>query len=315
MDPVPTRSHLYRVIIPEAIDAAMEGFDFDGRVERYAALLLQRATNLAGTDGHLALVAASQVLHHAPNLTVASQQFVPMTLSRGDSLLGELGTVFILTQGAAVLTGSAAVDTGSGTEVRAGASIRARSRYVALESGVGVTAVSDTATVLVRGTRTVRPAYRPLYTAYADKLYAWELFRGTNLGYELDRPATRLEGLILLIRILGGEAAALAFSPEHIYPDVPVWGNQQADRFVAYGLHIGVTRGSTRATCTRPSCCAPWDTTTPPGTLCGAAPWISRCRSAWCRRTRCAECGPCLCATIWSICPTVPFTPTSGGQT
>jgi hypothetical protein len=249
MDPVPTQSYLHRVIIPEAIDAAMGGAHFDGLVEQFAGLLTQQAMITGRTDGALAALGAAQVMHQAQPLPgVTTRNFTAVTLNAGDTLLGDVGTTFILMEGSTFVSGGAGIlDASTGAEVRPNAFVQAGNRHVVLASGgSGLTATSVTARVLVRGWRTVRPAYQPIFTAYADRLNSWNLFRGTNIGYELNRPATRIEGLILLVRLLGEEDGALAFPPHHIYPDVPHWADQQADRFVAYGLHRGFTRGSTR---------------------------------------------------------------------
>jgi len=246
MDPVVTRSYLYQVAIPGAVDAAMGGADWDNLADRYASLLMQRAMFLNRSDSTLAVQGAGQVLHQTRGqLSLTANRFTVVTLNAGDTVIGDIGTTFILEEGSMSVTGAALLDAGAGVEARPQTFIRAGSRYVVLTGGgSGLTATSEAARVLVRGQRTVIPAYRPVYTAYAETLNAWNLFRGTNLGYELNRPATRLEGLIMLVRLLGEEEAALAFPPGHIYPDVPVWAEQQADRFVAYGLHRGFTRGS-----------------------------------------------------------------------
>ncbi len=50
-------------------------------------------------------------------------------------------------------------------------------------------------------------------------------FKGTSNGFELDRSPTRLEGLVMLIRLLGKEDDALVESNmESVFTDVPSWG-------------------------------------------------------------------------------------------
>ncbi|MDQ0114009.1 hypothetical protein J2T15_003452 [Paenibacillus harenae] len=62
-------------------------------------------------------------------------------------------------------------------------------------------------------------------TGYADKLKQLGLFAGTNNGYELDRAPTRLEGLVILIRLLGKEKEAQSLSGDPVpFTDVPKWG-------------------------------------------------------------------------------------------
>ncbi|GHU60682.1 hypothetical protein FACS1894171_2480 [Clostridia bacterium] len=63
-------------------------------------------------------------------------------------------------------------------------------------------------------------------------------------GFELERPATRLEGLIMLIRLTGGDALSQKSDPgKNPFQDVPVWANSQAERYVAYAFEKGYTKG------------------------------------------------------------------------
>ena len=77
-----------------------------------------------------------------------------------------------------------------------------------------------------------------------DALKAMNLFRGSNSGYELTRGATRLEALIMLIRLIGEEEQALAHSAEHPFTDVPKWADEQADKYAAYAYDMGYTKGT-----------------------------------------------------------------------
>lgn len=54
------------------------------------------------------------------------------------------------------------------------------------------------------------PALAAAPTENADRLHALGLFQGTGSGYELEKVPTRMQGLIMLIRLLGEEQAALA---------------------------------------------------------------------------------------------------------
>ena len=68
-----------------------------------------------------------------------------------------------------------------------------------------------------------------LAEAYANELYKLDLFLGTGTdsdGYpifELETPLTRIQALILTIRLLGLEDEALAFDGENPFTDVPCW--------------------------------------------------------------------------------------------
>lgn len=85
-------------------------------------------------------------------------------------------------------------------------------------------------------------------TARADKLVALHLFQGTNSGYQLDNTPTRLQGLIMLTRLLGLEQAALDSDDPNPFTDVSGGG----ERYVAYAYANGLTAGVT-ATSFNPS--------------------------------------------------------------
>lgn len=85
-------------------------------------------------------------------------------------------------------------------------------------------------------------------TAQADALKTLRLFQGSDKGYELDRAPTRLEALIMLIRLSGKENEALypwepMTSP---FTDVPTW--EGAAEYIAYAYTNGLTDGVTDTT-------------------------------------------------------------------
>lgn len=75
--------------------------------------------------------------------------------------------------------------------------------------------------------------------AYALKLKEFDVFQGTGNGFELNRPATRVEGLVMFIRLLGKETEALASSYDHPFTDVPTWANN----YVGWAFEKGYTNG------------------------------------------------------------------------
>jgi len=83
-------------------------------------------------------------------------------------------------------------------------------------------------------------------TAHADKLVSLHLFRGTSGGYNLDAAPTRLQGLIMLIRLLGLEDEALACADPNPFTDVTGTG----DRYAAYAYANGLTKGTSETTFT-----------------------------------------------------------------
>ena len=79
----------------------------------------------------------------------------------------------------------------------------------------------------------------------AAKLYSLNLVKGAgtdesgNINFEINREATRTEGIIMLIRLLGCENTALSSDYEHPFTDVPLW----ADKYIAYAYNNGLTKG------------------------------------------------------------------------
>ena len=77
----------------------------------------------------------------------------------------------------------------------------------------------------------------------ADALNQLGLFNGTDKGYELEKPLTRLEALVMLIRLSGKEIDALYPEEEltHPFTDTPDW--EDAGRYMAYGYQNKLTSG------------------------------------------------------------------------
>lgn len=81
-------------------------------------------------------------------------------------------------------------------------------------------------------------------TAHAAALNNLGLFKGTSAGYELDSTPTRVQGVVMLIRLLGEEDEALSFSGTHAYTDVPPW----ADKYIGYAAEKGYSKGTSGTT-------------------------------------------------------------------
>ena len=76
--------------------------------------------------------------------------------------------------------------------------------------------------------------------ARAQALNSLGLFQGVGPGdYALEKPATRMEALVMLIRLLGQEDEALMASAANPFTDVPGW----ATKYAAYAYDRGLTKG------------------------------------------------------------------------
>lgn len=90
----------------------------------------------------------------------------------------------------------------------------------------------------------------PQYTNEAEVLYDLGLFKGTGTNadgkpiFALEQKATRIQGLVMLVRLLGKEAEALAYTGECPFTDVPAW----AECYAAYAYANGITKGTSATT-------------------------------------------------------------------
>lgn len=169
-------------------------------------------------------------------------------LKKGDVITGPLGAGFVVRQGAAEIVGSELVNITAGGARPAGRAIANNIYYLIPQSdGSGVRIVSDTAKAQLRdGAKVVSEGagageYQAQYTQYAQALNVMGLFKGTDIGYELERQPTRLETLIMLIRLLGEEKQALEYQGTHPFTDVTGWPD--ANKYIAYAVDKGYTNG------------------------------------------------------------------------
>lgn len=162
----------------------------------------------------------------------------------GDQLTLSTGSVLIPLAGQLRLASGSAVDATSGVELAGPADLDLRHQYIVSERGSAVfSIVSDTAVLSTEGGVTLVSSDAPDYNGMADALKSLGLFRGSDLpigsGYELEETPTRIQGLIMFLRLIGEEQAALSSTAAHPFRDVPDW----CDRYVAYAYDKGYTNG------------------------------------------------------------------------
>lgn len=82
-------------------------------------------------------------------------------------------------------------------------------------------------------------------TKLATQLQTLGLFQGVgqnkdgSTNFALERPLTRVEGVVMLLRALGYESVAKTAPKSHPFRDVPQW----ADGYVSYAYEQGLTKG------------------------------------------------------------------------
>lgn len=156
-------------------------------------------------------------------------------LDMGDKITIRTGDVQILGTGTIV-------NTSNGVVITNPTSLEKNQSYLVVEnSNFTLTVNSATAHIYITGDYSYSNPYDIKYLDYATGLQELGLFKGTNYGFELDRTATRIEALIMFIRLIGEEEQALAYNGTHSFTDVQDWANN----YVAYAYNKGYTNGIT----------------------------------------------------------------------
>jgi uncharacterized protein YkwD len=73
----------------------------------------------------------------------------------------------------------------------------------------------------------------------AQQLQELGILKGSNKGLELEKSLSRLDGSVMLVRLLGDEQLALREKYMHPFVDVPAWGND----YIGYLYEKGLTKG------------------------------------------------------------------------
>ena len=231
-DPLISLDYLQSVFSPAAEKAAQEKLDAAGKT----------VYNDAEKTWHEALAAAETAAGAERTAVWAEAR-----LKEGDILSGLTGTQVILLAGsaAAQFPDGALVDATDGTELASGSPLILRHRYIAAEDTAPLVIVtSQTAVLDYSGDYHITPsAHTPDIYGMASGLRTLTLFLGTGSGigdgFDLEVQPARIQALIMLLRLLGEEKAALACTAEMPFKDVPAW----AVPYVAYAYEKGYTNG------------------------------------------------------------------------
>ena len=178
-------------------------------------------------------------------------------LKQDDVLEAATGSGVLLLAGSGRVTYSkgAVVDVTAGAVVSSGGSLAVNHRYlVAEDTAASFTVTGKTAVVNYQGGCTFRYSTAVDYNAMASALKALHLFKGSFTGYgqgfDLEVAPTRLQALIMFIRVLGEEEKALAWSGRCPFTDVQPGTN--GEKYVGYAYEQGYTNGYS-ATLFKPS--------------------------------------------------------------
>lgn len=234
-DPLISKSYLDRTYSSEALTKAGALVEADRsalyqsaltRLKSKADIYAARAGVLAGDGGY-----------HAA--------FADVRAKRGDTLQITSGSGFLLLAGDATLTcsGGKVLDLSNGWEKTTGNVVAGR-RYLVVEDTVATLTISSpTAVVSLEGLHSLTKSGETDYNMLADALKAMGMFKGSDTGYgsgyDLEQAPTRIQGLIMFLRLLGEEQAALNTTASCPFIDVPNW----CKAYVAYAYEKGYTKG------------------------------------------------------------------------
>lgn len=248
-DPLLTLSYFTQTYLPGVASKVAERFDIKATpLVTAAGTKAETVRNAKATEIGKATVAGT-VGEATLNALIASGDIVVdgfriATFSLGETVSASTGTAIYLENGTVVMVNGPLVNLSAGRETAAGNTLVTNVYYLFPENNTVTLSInSATAVLRIRGSYTVKAPYAAQHTELADALKLLGLFRGTNKGYELAREATRLEGLIMLIRLMGEEEKALNYTGSHPFRDVPTWAGDTANKYVAYAYDKGYTNG------------------------------------------------------------------------
>lgn len=81
--------------------------------------------------------------------------------------------------------------------------------------------------------------YKPMYTYHAKELWSKGILKGNDGVLDLDKPLTRAQGAIMIVRLLGKEEEAKSKNLPCKFTDVPQW----ASYYVSYAAANGLVKG------------------------------------------------------------------------
>ena len=165
----------------------------------------------------------------------------------GDVLNAATGSEILVLAGkvSTSFSGGSVINATTGTEIPSGTALTVNARYIVGEDMTAqFTVLSPTAVISCNGAVSVAKSSTPDYNAMADALKSLSLLKGTGTGfgsgYDLEKQPTRIEAIVMFIRLLGEENAAQSCTAKHPFTDVPGW----ADRYVAYAYEKGYSNGA-----------------------------------------------------------------------
>lgn len=196
------------------------------------------------------LAAADSRLEQGVSASSLADTWREARLKSGDVLSGPAGLNVLVLAGSVQVSFSsgAVVDVTAGATVASGTVLQANHRYMTAEdTSARYTVTSLTAVVDYLGFYTLAESDAVDYNALASALKTLHLFRGSytgyGSGYDLEAAPTRIQALIMFMRVLGEEDAALAYTGSTPFTDIA--HGSLSEKYVGYARTMGYTNGYT----------------------------------------------------------------------
>lgn len=191
------------------------------------------------------------ILEQAEGGTVPAETVSTWTetrLKKGDYLRGVTGTNVLLLAGSMQILcqEGTVIDVTTGEVIPNGSNMVVNHRYMVAEDTTALfTVTSKTAVLDYQGSYEFDYSDEVDYNAMAAALKELNLFKGSFTGYgegfDLEFVPTRLQALIMFIRVLGEEEEALAWTGTTHFTDISK--GSQAEKYVGYAYEKGYTNG------------------------------------------------------------------------
>lgn len=169
-------------------------------------------------------------------------------LKKRDYLRGVTGTNVLLLAGSMqiICQEGTVIDVTTGEVIPNGSNMVVNHRYMVAEDTTALfTVTSKTAVLDYQGSYEFDYSDEVDYNAMAAALKELNLFKGSFTGYgegfDLEFVPTRLQALIMFIRVLGEEEEALAWTGTTHFTDISK--GSQAEKYVGYAYEKGYTNG------------------------------------------------------------------------
>ena len=228
-DPVVSKSYIDKVFQPKLEAYATDKLNLTVQAVEKAL----REASIMPENGQDAALLARRI---SKAVTFKTAKLEPVKLPAAAALMGGDGTMFTVRSGTVNITGTV-IDFTDGRTLSAYYPAP-RDHLLGTLDGAYLTAMSE-AQIEVKGYYRLILPNEERFTALADELFSMGLLLGTGKGYELERPATRSEGLLMFLRLIGEGEAATVYTGAHPFTDLAGWSVPH----VSYGFAKGYTNG------------------------------------------------------------------------